>query len=63
VAGGGVHGGRIVGASDAKAAYVADRPVTPADLAATIHHALGISSEQAQTLGLAVPGQVVGELF
>jgi hypothetical protein len=63
LAGGGVHGGRIVGASDAKAAYVADRPVTPADLAATIHHALGISSEQAQTLGLAVPGQVVGELF
>ncbi len=63
VAGGGVHGGRVVGASDARGSHPHDRPVTPADLAATVHHAVGITSEQAATLGLATDGKVVEELF
>ncbi len=64
VAGGGVHGGRVIGASDARAERPRDCPVTPSDLAATIHHAVGITSEQAQTLGVAVPGgRVIQELF
>ncbi len=63
VAGGGVRGGRVVGSSDAKGSHPHDRAVTPADLAATIHHAVGITSEQAQTLGLAVNGKVIEELF
>ncbi len=41
-AGGGVRGGRVHGASDDRAAYVVDRPVTPPDLQATVLHALGI---------------------
>jgi len=41
-AGGGVRGGQVFGASDAKAAYVIDKPVTPPDLQATVLHALGI---------------------
>jgi hypothetical protein len=44
-AGGGVQGGRIVGSSDEIGAYPKDRPVTPAEVAATIYHALGISLE------------------
>jgi len=64
VAGGGVQGGRVIGSSDAKAQRPHDTPLTPADLAATIQHAVGIGSEQAQTLGIAVPnGRVIHELF
>jgi uncharacterized protein (DUF1501 family) len=63
VAGGGVRGGRVVGESDARAERPHERPLTPADLAATIHHAAGITSEQAVTLGVQVNGRVIGELF
>jgi uncharacterized protein (DUF1501 family) len=41
-AGGGVKGGRVVGASDEIGAYPKDRPVTPAEVAATVYHSLGI---------------------
>ncbi|MEZ6105349.1 MAG: DUF1501 domain-containing protein [Pirellulaceae bacterium] len=44
-AGGGVQGGRAVGASDPIGAVPADRPVGPADLVATIFHSLGFSLE------------------
>jgi uncharacterized protein (DUF1501 family) len=64
VLGGGVRGGRVVGSSDARAMHPHDRPLTPADLAATVQHAVGITSEQAQTLGVALPGaRVIEELF
>jgi hypothetical protein len=63
LAGGGVAGGRVVGSSDARAEHPHDRPVTPADVIATVQHAVGIGSEQAQTLGVAVNGQVIDELF
>lgn len=42
LAGGGVRGGQVFGESDAIAAYVKERPVGPADLAATMFAALGI---------------------
>jgi hypothetical protein len=63
LAGGGVAGGRVVGSSDRCGEHPADRPVTPADLAATIFHAAGITSEQIATLGLPVTGGVIHELF
>ena len=44
-AGGGVKGGRIVGASDPIGAVPADRPVGPAEVAATIFHSLGLNLE------------------
>ena len=40
--GGGIRGGQVVGASDARGAEPVERPVTPADLAATVYSALGI---------------------
>ncbi|HKI32129.1 MAG TPA: DUF1501 domain-containing protein [Gemmataceae bacterium] len=63
VAGGGVRGGRVIGASDARGEHPKERPLTPADVAATIHRCVGITSEQAQTLGIAVDGKVIEELF
>jgi hypothetical protein len=42
MAGGGVNGGQVVGASDEIGAYPKDRPVTPGEVAATICHSLGI---------------------
>jgi hypothetical protein len=44
-AGGGVQGGRVIGASDPIGAVPADRPVEPADIAATIFHSLGLNLE------------------
>jgi hypothetical protein len=63
LAGGGVAGGRVVGASDAQGGHPHERPCTPGDLAATIHHAAGITTEVAAGIGLASPGKVLEELF
>jgi hypothetical protein len=41
-AGGGIQGGRVVGASDPIGAFPAERPVEPAEIAATIFHSLGL---------------------
>jgi hypothetical protein len=43
LAGAGIRGGTIHGVSDRWAAYPARDPVTPADIAATIYHALGVN--------------------
>ncbi len=42
MAGGGVRGGLVYGASDRTAAYPSTQPVSPTDVAATIYHCLGI---------------------
>lgn len=44
-AGGGVQGGRAVGASDPIGGVPADRPTTPAEVVATIFHSLGLDLE------------------
>jgi uncharacterized protein (DUF1501 family) len=40
--GGGIQGGRIVGASEPRGGKVKERPVTPGDLLATLYQALDI---------------------
>ncbi len=45
LAGGGVRGGTVVGESDGQAAYVKDRPISPADVCATIYELLGIDPD------------------
>jgi uncharacterized protein (DUF1501 family) len=45
LAGAGVRGGGVYGASDRQGAYAADQPVTPADLIATVLHLLGVPAE------------------
>ncbi|MDR3401814.1 MAG: DUF1501 domain-containing protein [Chthoniobacter sp.] len=69
LAGAGVGGGQIVGASDRLGAFPASRPVTPPDLAATIFHLLGLdpASEFIDPLGrprrLTDNGQPLRELI
>lgn len=45
VAGGGVRGGQVFGSTTDNGGYVADNPVTPADLSATLFQHLGIESQ------------------
>jgi hypothetical protein len=45
LAGGGIRGGQVYGASDKHAAYPTLHPVTPEDLLATIYYALGLPPE------------------
>jgi len=42
MAGGGVRGGQAYGATTSTGGYVADKPVSPADLSATVLYHLGI---------------------
>jgi len=46
LAGGGLPGGQVIGATNAKAEYPVDRPVKPADLLATVYQVMGIDPRQ-----------------
>ena len=46
LAGGGVKGGQVVGATDAVGYAAVERPIHPNDLHATILHALGIDQQR-----------------
>lgn len=68
LAGGGIRGGQILGASDDVAAHPKDRPVHVSDFVATIYHALGYGADThvADSLGRThsvVRGKPVLELF
>jgi hypothetical protein len=68
LAGGGIQGGRVYGASDRIAARPKDRPVTPAEFSATMLAALGINprTEIADPLGRPLrlaDGEPLRELF
>jgi hypothetical protein len=45
MAGGGIRGGQVYGASDRQAAYPHENPVLPDDVTATVFHALGFDPE------------------
>jgi hypothetical protein len=66
--GGGVQTGRVIGASDKHGAVPADRPVSVADFAATVYHALGLDPKaeyraQGRPMRVLPEGEVVEELF
>jgi len=42
MAGGGIHGGQAIGTTDKHGAHPADRPITCAEVAASIYHGMGI---------------------
>ncbi len=52
MAGGGVQGGQVIGASDDQGAYPASHAVSPSDIAASVYHVFGIRP----TDSLPVPG-------
>jgi hypothetical protein len=45
LAGGGIRGGQVYGASDKHGAFPADNPVSPAAFAATLYHCLGVKPD------------------
>jgi hypothetical protein len=57
MAGAGVRGGLVYGSSDASAAYAAELPVSPDDLAATVFDRLGVplDHELTDTQGRPIP--------
>src|SRR5206468_3192617 len=69
LAGGGVARGRVVGKSDKIAGSVAERPVSPKDILATIYHLLGIDPEThlfdrtGRPVPLVPSGSVVSEML
>jgi hypothetical protein len=67
--GGGIQGGRIVGATNRLGEYPQERPVTPADLHHTLFHVLGVDPEVAflnhsgRPVPALEPGAVITELL
>ncbi|MGE3775842.1 MAG: DUF1501 domain-containing protein, partial [Pirellulaceae bacterium] len=60
LAGGGIQGGRVLGASEPRGGEVAERPVTPLDLLATIYRLLGIPLDTHYEDALGRPVSIVG---
>ena len=69
LAGGGVRGGQVIGATDARGEQVAERTVTVPDSYATLLQAFGIDpaheyrTPEGRPIRLAASGKAVGELF
>ena len=69
LAGAGIQGGTIYGASDGQAAYVKDNPVSPADINATIYRCLGIDPEvtvpdsSGQPVRISMGGRSIDEIL
>ena len=66
--GGGIRGGQTYGSSDRLAEYPADKPVTPAHIAKTIYHAMGIHDleiidRENRPINLLAEGEPLVELF
>jgi len=69
LAGGGIRGGQVYGASDKHGAYPVEKLVDPADVQATLYHCLGLNPEQTMIVdhrGRPLPistGRVLDELL
>ena len=68
LAGGGIRGGQTYGASDRFGEYPADQPLTPADIAKTVYHAMGIDNleavdSQGRPYNLLAEGEPLVKLF
>jgi uncharacterized protein (DUF1501 family) len=61
LAGAGIPGGRVYGATDKQGAYPIDKPVRSGQLAATIYHALGIDATAYVPTLLGRPWQISAE--
>jgi hypothetical protein len=61
IAGGGLKGGQVVGATNSKAEYPVERPLKPADLLATVYSVMGIDPETAFPDHAGRPISIFGE--
>jgi hypothetical protein len=60
--GGGIRGGQVIGASDAKGMYVAERQVTMGDVYATIYKAFGIDWEKTYMSPIGRPVKIANSI-
>ncbi|MBI3878131.1 MAG: DUF1501 domain-containing protein [Verrucomicrobia bacterium] len=69
IAGGGFRHGQVIGASERDGGQIAERPVTPGDLAATIYHHMGVplnttyEDHQRRPRYIVVNGEPIRELI
>jgi uncharacterized protein (DUF1501 family) len=68
LAGGGIKGGQAYGTTDKRGEYPAEKPVTPAHIAHSVYHAMGIKNLEAtdkdgRTFNLLAEGEPLLELF
>ncbi|HXT61157.1 MAG TPA: DUF1501 domain-containing protein [Pirellulales bacterium] len=68
MAGGGIRGGQAYGSSDRRAEHPADKPVTPAHVAKTVYHAMGVDDLEAtdqdgRVFNLLAEGEPLAALF
>ena len=69
LAGGGIKGGRVIGASDSNAMGPADKGISPEDVAASFYHNLGIDHTKEYHTSIGRPimlvreGHIINELF
>jgi uncharacterized protein (DUF1501 family) len=61
LAGGGIRGGQVLGASDEKGMAPAGEPITPDQIAATFYHTLGIDSQKEYHTNTGRPVMIVRE--
>ena len=57
--GGGIQGGQVYGTTDRDSAYPTSKPVSPEDMLATMHHAMGIAPESEIVDSLGRPHRIV----
>ena len=68
MAGGGVRGGQVFGASDRFGEYPADQPLTPADITKTVYYACGVNDltatdNEGRVYNLLEEGSAIKQLF
>ena len=63
ITGGGIPGGRVIGASDGDAAYPADNPVTPENTLASVFDMVGLDLHQLHAAGVVDDTHGVPGLF
>ncbi len=69
LAGAGIRGGTVYGTSDSQAGYVKDKPVSNADIVASIYHCLGLDAEHrvpdqsGRPVGIAQGGNPVWDIL
>jgi hypothetical protein len=68
MAGGGIRGGQIYGSTDRRGEYPANKPVTPAHIAKTVYHSMGVHDLEAKdkdgrTFNLLAEGEPLTSLF
>jgi hypothetical protein len=68
LAGGGIQGGQAYGTTDKRAEFPAEKPVTPAHIAKTVYHAMGVEDLEARdkdgrVFNLLADGEPILDLF